>query len=738
MTIPNTDMPQNSPQAAQDGVNPVQTAQSMAQDQTTPQNPPNQPQNAPAQPAQPAAAPSAPPDHGQLFKTILGVFAGGSRRPVLDGNGNPVTDPKTGAVKTQPMTVKNLGAGILAGALSSMMAGFQHLPERDGNGVMQSHLNEASQAGAAAGAAQSAQARVKQAQGVSDAMQARRYQTMKQNLDLHSLSLAVDKQDKDQKQSLVDHAAPQLEAMSNATLEDGSPLIAGRDESETELQKRISESGGDVTRDSAIPTGKRPEIGPDGRPTGRTELLWTSFHNGGKIKVSQALKDEFPEKLGNVALGVEVPASAMTQLFLNKGTNTVANGVISGLVDKMNAFNKDQNTKAKAITLDWNQLKKENPSFGALQNKLMGLSGLDPDQFVKAAAAIDPRLGAVIQQKLGIDPSAWVVKRDQDKKEAEQEELRKNKKLENQDKAATPEGQAQLEEAKLRIEKLKNDNKTAANKIDDQDVLAEQLLDPKNLTAMKDIGGRGTDRATIIAKAARMAKERGIPFDVGLTNQRIKFLGEYENPTGRAAVNRGALNNLLQHAGDLSDINNDFRRTNVQILNTGLNKIRKQFGDQEFTKYQTVTGVLKDELGLYFAGGFAPSKEQAATWDKIQADEATPAQTEAFAKEIAGLALRRADTANESYKTVMGYEDPNLVTPAAKAAAQHLSPELAKQVEKYSSGGQLAQVPGKPPVQQARPDQLTNLMVNPATKQQIGQKPDGTWVDILTGKPVTQ
>jgi hypothetical protein len=736
MTIPNNN-PDATPVNYDD---PSQDAQGAPQDatQAQPAQPTGmQPQASPA-PAQGTVskpptpnqpAPPAKADHGDIYKTILGVFAGGARRPVYDSEGNPVTDPNTGQVKTQPMNVKQLGAGILAGALSSMMAGFQHLPERNGNGVMQTHQNEAAAAGAQAGAANTSQARVAQAQGMSDQQAARRYQTMKQNLDLHSLSMAVDRQDEDQKRSLVDHASPQLQAMELATLPDGSPLIAGKDESESELQKRIKESGGDVTRDSAIPTGVRPEIGPDGKPTGRQELLWTSFHNGGNIAITQELKDEFPEKLGNVALGTQVPASAMTQLFLNKGTNTVANGVIGGLVDKVNEFNSGKKD-AKKVSLDWNQLKKENPSFGALQNKLMGLSGLDPDQFIAAARAIDPRLAAVLQQKLNIDPSEWTVKRDADKKAAELKEARESAAQALKDKSNTPEGQEQIAHVKLENDKLKKENAALDQKEEDQDLMAQQLTDPYNLTALKDFGGRGADKITLLAKATRYAKEHNIPFDAGVVNARVKFLGEYEDPKSRAALNRGALNNMLQHAADLADVNSENKRLGIKAFNTPINKIKDQFGDPAYKRYETTVGVLKDELQLYFAGGFAPSKEQAATWDRIQSGEATPDQTEEFAKEISKLALRRADTANEGFKTVMGYDDPNLITPAAKAAAEHLSPELAKSVEKYGSGGHIGQ-----PSPGSKPQQLSNFQVNPVTKQQIGQDANGNWYDVKTGKP---
>lgn len=211
---------------------------------------------------------------------------------------------------------------------------------------------------------------------------------------------------------------------------------------------------------------------------------------------------------------------------------------------------------------------------------------------------------------------------------------------------------------------------------------ASQLADPKNLTALKDITSfRGDQRLRIFARA----KEINPNFDPGLTNQRVKFLQEYEDPKGRAATNRQAINNVLQHAGDLSDLNQQYRRADVRILNTPLNAIARQFGNDAYTRFSTTNSVLKDELSLYFAGGYSPSSDQQKMWNKIQSDEATPAQTEAFAKEVVHLGLRRATTFNSQFEKNMGYQDPNMIIPEAKNAAEKLG--MGNEVARFGSGG---------------------------------------------------
>src|ERR1035437_7648688 len=102
--------------------NPI-PADSPASVGVTPQVPPAQ-QAQPKQ-ATPPARPQAPqaPDHGSIFKSVLGMLSGGMNRPQMDANGNPQVDAN-GRVQMKQSSTKQLGAGILAGALSSMIAGM--------------------------------------------------------------------------------------------------------------------------------------------------------------------------------------------------------------------------------------------------------------------------------------------------------------------------------------------------------------------------------------------------------------------------------------------------------------------------------------------------------------------------------------------------------------------------------------------------------------------------------------
>ena len=214
------------------------------------------------------------------------------------------------------------------------------------------------------------------------------------------------------------------------------------------------------------------------------------------------------------------------------------------------------------------------------------------------------------------------------------------------------------------------------------------FANPRDLTSIRQIASlRGDQRLKLYNKL----KEGNPDFNVGNIDRQIKFLDSYEDPKGRAAINRSSMNNILMHSADLSSVNQEYRRTNLRITNTPIATLRRQLGT-EWSQFATPLAVLKDEITLYFAGGYAPTSDQQRTWDTIINDKATPAQVEQFAKDIIHVGLRRADTANESFKTMMGYDDPNLITPNAVAAARRLG--LGTEVEKYGSGGQFGTRPG--------------------------------------------
>jgi hypothetical protein len=701
--------PNAAPSAASNGV-PPQTA---AQQTQTPQ-----PQQEPTLEDRLAKAPKTAEGipvldntgHLQnIYRNIFEGMAGGPTRVIkTDSQGNPYIEVRHMATK------KSIGAGILAGALSGMMAGMQ-APDKF-NQAGGRDLSPSAQAGAAAG-----QAQATKNQRMSDDERAKSLALLDHNLKMHQQDTALQNMQresldasKDSLDKSVSDASPILAAMDAASSSSGTTSIKKSGISEAELAQMLHSDQTHMLKDSIFPDGVVPKFGNDGKVTGY-ERTWTVYDPTALVKMEDAIRAKYP-KLENVANGTLVPVRVFwhdyDQMQHLDHAQAVTKQIEGKLPPSHQAIDFENDPTLRPLISYMGQMAGHDPDeviarlnkAGAPQNavnRLVNLYGPDYDE----QTFINKREGAKKAADLAGNPDRQPADPDDIQKlpsrlkalgltaaqaDAVLSELPKT--------GATRADVAKvLENARHQQDTNANQAKNQANP-DDIDVLSDQLLEPNNLTAMKDIGGRGNQRTQILAAAARKAKARGIPFDIGLINQRTKFLGEYEDPKGRAATNRQAINNVLQHAGDLSDLNELNRRSNVKILNTPISKLKDQFGDQVYTQYQTASGVLKDELSLYFAGGYAPSKDQQDMWDRIQSNAATPAQTEAFAKEVVRLAARRANTFNQQFKTNMGYDDPNMITPAAKAAAEHLG--MGNEVAQFASGGQLGQKQSKQPTQQ--------------------------------------
>src|SRR5207253_5283374 len=73
--------------------------------------------------------------------------------------------------------------------------------------------------------------------------------------------------------------------------------------------------------------------------------------------------------------------------------------------------------------------------------------------------------------------------------------------------------------------------------------------------------------------------------------------------------------------------------------------------------------------------------------DVIMSDSSSPAQVQAAVKQMTNTAFIRLDSLNERYRTVMGENFPELLTPGAADAATTLG--FGKNVAKYGVGGNL-------------------------------------------------
>lgn len=373
-----------------------------------------------------ASTPPTPADiHQSVFKNVLGVLAGGSKRPVLGPNGQPTTDAN-GNVIMQQASTKQLGASILAGAISALVAGmatptqYQQL----GGGRVIADNSGAVAAGANAAQPYTQKGAQAQAQGEVDSNQARQFATTDHNLKLHGALLNNLKLQGDILNEGVQQDAPLVDAMKlNPTITgpDGKTLsvIEGEHVSEDALMKMMKEDGANVTRDSILRDGVenvydangKPVLNPDGTP--RQEYTYTVYDHNANVAMTDEMKKNNPN-LKYVAQGTSVPIAVLAKSNREKMDMDNAQGFINQWSQQVADHNGRpvQQTDLDAEIAKAPYLRKLIPALGRY-------AGMEPDQ---AMAQMDKDgvdsalIGKFSNLFGGIDRNAWNQQRAEDMK----------------------------------------------------------------------------------------------------------------------------------------------------------------------------------------------------------------------------------------------------------------------------------------------------------------------------------
>lgn len=493
--IPNPLDP-NTPQAY--GVTP---APSMS-DAATPMRSPDQmnrptPQMPMVQPTAPTAptaaapvapvAPKASPQDMQagIFHRVLGMVNGGNM-PQRDAQGRPVTDAN-GNVQMQRGSTKQLGMGILAGAISGMLAGFG-APTQEGPGGNRPDYSAAVGAGAAAAQPFTQQGRTKQAQDEADAQRARQYATTDHNLKLHASLLANQKMQGDQMKEGVNDDSVYVDALKSAPPivdENGKPkldskgqpmqLIMGQNITGDQLEQMMSNKNADgtpkdpafhVTRESVLRDGvapiydkdHKPRMNPDGTPM--MGYTYTVYNPEAQVALTQQMRDAQAKAGDNslqyVAQGTMVPISVLAKGSRQQMEMTNAQAAVNQWSKQMADFTGKDEKK-----IDLRAEIQKNPYLRKLIPQLGAFSGMEPDQALaemdKLAeqGKLDPSLvGSFSQLFGGIDRVKMAAQRADDVLKQKNKETEQKIAAEAAAKRATPEGQADLLHKKLENQQL--------------------------------------------------------------------------------------------------------------------------------------------------------------------------------------------------------------------------------------------------------------------------------------------
>lgn len=308
---------------------------------------------APVAPKTQSQVPTNPQEiHQSVFKSVLGIIAGGGNRPVRNPDGSYQTNPD-GTVKMAPASTKQLGASILAGALSSMVASMA-TPDKYttfGSEGYQRHV--ADNSGAVAAGAQAAgkftqEGTQNEAQKKIDEDSARKMATTDHNLKMHQMLIANDKADAETQQDSVDDWQELNDTMEEEESKGGlidasgnpiSSIYKAKDISPEQLHEMMSSKDPTVhvASDMVSPSKVVQVLGDDGIMHPKT--MFNVFNPDAMLAMTDELRMSHPELQHAVG---RVPVRVLATAALNENQGNLAK---SGLSDQLKGYDSANKSK---------------------------------------------------------------------------------------------------------------------------------------------------------------------------------------------------------------------------------------------------------------------------------------------------------------------------------------------------------------------------------------------------------
>ena len=390
----------------------------------TPGVQPNQPQaqaNTPNAPAQAPADNSPAAQHAGIFHKVLGMLGGGMNRPQVDAQGNPIMNPD-GTVRMAPASAKQLGMGILAGAISGMVAGMATPTKYNqvAPGRFQPDYSGSFAAGAAAAQPFTQEGAQTEAQKKADDIKSRQFATMDHNLKMHAMMIANHKADTEDQQNTVDTFGSMGEAMEgeyargNVVDAQNNPidLYSYRGIDGDKLQQLLAskDPNARVTMNQVMPVQVIQVPQADGSTKAVT--LFDVYNPNATVKMTENLRKDYP-KLANVGDNTKVPVRMLAtwaQMRANEGL------AASGLDDHIEGYNNANPKNKISKDFDLAEAGKGDPAIQALY-PLINKYRTDPfDAMVNdirkdPAFANDPKIQAGLahlQEKMGFTSDGLV------------------------------------------------------------------------------------------------------------------------------------------------------------------------------------------------------------------------------------------------------------------------------------------------------------------------------------------
>jgi len=149
-------------------------------------------------------------------------------------------------------------------------------------------------------------------------------------------------------------------------------------------------------------------------------------------------------------------------------------------------------------------------------------------------------------------------------------------------------------------------------------------------------------------------------------------LKEYASTkTNTAGGNAIAFNTAIGHLGMLADAADALGNGSTPLLNSIAQRFAKETGSAAPTKFDTIKNAVNTEVAKVFKGGVpadAEIQEQAQTLSRAS----SPAQIKGAIAVLVGLMNSRINTLQDRYRSVVGEENEDLLSPESKRVIQKL------------------------------------------------------------------
>lgn len=562
---------------------------------------------APKPPAPQAPPPQKPDLRARIFDTILKAGAG---TPVQGPDGKPV-----------PMTRGVMGKAIIANALAGMMAGYGSSETVNGKfgPTKVNNPGKALAAGAAAG-----QQQQQNRQNQMDESQARAYNTVKRNLDLHATMMNAQKMDYEQQKALLGDTQPLLDGLTSFDSANTDPsvpkLILDRGLTGDELMQKYH-----VAKNNAILDGWRPAIDPqtgkqvehDGVP--QYEPTFTAISPDAILHFNPELRDSLAKQnpdMARIPLNAPIQAKALLGMVQNNMNMQIAQTALN----RWGAAN-DKVTGGKTDSVSIQDLIQKNPTVRRAVPFINKYIGEDPDVMLAGLRKEkDPTAQAaagVIASALGIDEDKWKDKRETDSKVVANDAAKEKEEVQSK---ITLDREKKLADYKHTLE-LGTGSKIVSDQpfqFDYQDKtghhwdltsqaakMVDTTEDPTQLTK------RAKNYDQIIKDADAYSRSRyGTSFD--LAKAQIDFK-EAQNPSVRSTLRyltsltgSGSDNTTGNPNGNLAELNklsNGITRTDFPAINDAAAWARLEAGDPKMAAYHTAVTEVADQVAKILQGG---------------------------------------------------------------------------------------------------------------------------------------